>query len=246
MAADASGTTEPGGELPRRMLIAGGLLAVFAIVGAGLVALTENATRERIEANERAFLLRSLNDVLPADAYDNDMFTDTIELSDLELLGSSEPLLAYRARRGDEPVAVILNVVAPAGYSGPIRLVVGIGIDGTLTGVRVVAHRETPGLGDGIEAERSDWILGFGGRSLNDPPESRWGVKKDGGEFDQFTGATVTPRAIVKAVRNALVYFSAHRERLFDGATPATDGPGNEAGASAPKAAPPISEDDAS
>jgi len=220
------------------MLIAGGLLAVFAIVGAGLVALTENATRERIEANERAFLLRSLNDVLPADAYDNDMFTDTIEVSDIELLGSSEPMLAYRARRDGKPVAVILNVVAPAGYSGPIRLVVGIGVDGSLTGVRVVAHRETPGLGDGIEAERSDWILGFDGRTLGDPPESRWAVKKDGGEFDQFTGATVTPRAIIKAVRNALVYFSAHRDRLLDGGPTAPVKAGNAAGDASPEAAP--------
>jgi electron transport complex protein RnfG len=198
------------------MLGAGGLLAAFAVVGAGLVALTADATRERIAANERAYLLRSLNEVLPATAYDNDMFTDTVELTDPELLGSPEPLTAYRARRNGKTVAVILNVVAPAGYSGPIRLVIGIDADGVVTGVRVVSHRETPGLGDDIEVERSDWILGFDDKGLDSLTEKGWAVKRDGGEFDQFTGATVTPRAVVKAVHNALIYFSANREFLLE------------------------------
>ena len=213
MAADAQGHRP---ELPRRMLGAGGLLAAFAVVGAGLVALTADATRERIAANERAFLLRSLNEVLPETAYDNDMFTDTVELTDPELLGSPEPLTAYRARRNGKTVAVILNVVAPAGYSGPIRLVIGIDADGVVTGVRVVSHRETPGLGDDIEVERSDWILGFDDKGLDSLTEKGWAVKRDGGEFDQFTGATVTPRAVVKAVHNALIYFSANREFLLE------------------------------
>lgn len=205
-----------GRELPRRMLAAGALLAGFSVVGAGLVALTADATRERIAANERAYLLRSLNDVVPASAYDNDMFTDTIELTDPELLGSAEPLTAYRARQDGRTIAVILNVVAPAGYSGPIRLVVGIDADGAITGVRVVSHRETPGLGDDIEVERSDWIRGFDGKVLDSHPENGWAVRRDGGEFDQFTGATVTPRAVVKAVHNALIYFSANRALLLE------------------------------
>jgi electron transport complex protein RnfG len=204
------------GELPRRMLSAGGVLAAFAVVGAGLVALAADATRERIAANERAYLLRSLNEVLPASAYDNDMFTDTLQLTDRELLGSEEPLTAYRARRDGKVVAVIMNVVAPAGYSGPIRLVVGVDAEGTLTGVRVVSHRETPGLGDDIEAERSDWILGFEGLQLDSHPERDWAVRRDGGVFDQFTGATVTPRAVVKAVHNALIYFEANRDYLLE------------------------------
>jgi electron transport complex protein RnfG len=199
----------------RNMARATALLAGFAILGAGLVALTERNTRERIAANERAFTLRSLNEIVPADQRTNDMFSDTIQVSDAELLGTGDPVTVYRARRDGEPVAAILRVVAPNGYSGPIRLLVGVRHDGEVAGVRVVNHRETPGLGDAIESDRSDWILGFAGRSLGNPPEASWTVKRDGGAFDQFTGATITPRAVTRAVRDALIYFRAHREELF-------------------------------
>jgi len=208
------------------MVSAAGILAVFAAVGVGLVALTEEVTRDQIEANERAFLLRTLNDVVPAGSYDNDLFNDTVQVTDPELLGTKEPVTVYRAFREGQPVAVILTPVAPEGYSGPIRLIAGIDAQGNVTGVRTTSHRETPGLGDAIEVQRSDWILGFDGRSLGNPPLARWGVKRDGGDFDQFTGATVTPRAVVKAVRNALLYFDVNREKLFarppegDGSSP--------------------------
>ncbi len=202
-------------ELARRMLLASAVLAVFAVAGALLVASTWQATAERIAANERAFLLKSLEDVLPEGAHDNALAEDMIEVTDAELLGTGEPVAVYRARRGGEAVAVVISPVAPDGYSGPIRLLVGILADGTVSGVRVVAHRETPGLGDKIEVERSPWILGFSGTRLGDPPESAWAVRRDGGAFDQMTGATVTPRAVVKAVKNALIYFRAHRERLM-------------------------------
>jgi electron transport complex protein RnfG len=201
--------------LPRRMLVASALLGAFAMIGVGLVATTESTTRERIAANERAYLLRALNQVVSPDSYDNDMFTDTIRVTDAELLGTAEPVTVYRAFAGDQPAAVILTPVAPDGYSGKIRLIVGIGMDGSVTGVRVSGHRETPGLGDAIEVERSDWISGFDGRRIGDPPVAQWAVRRDGGVFDQFTGATVTPRAVVKAVRNALLYFDAHRDTLF-------------------------------
>jgi electron transport complex protein RnfG len=197
------------------MASAAAALAVFAAVGVGLVALTEDATRDRIVANERAFLLRTLNDVLPSNRYDNDLFNDTIVVTDPDLLGTQAPVTVYRAFREGKPEAVVFAPVAPDGYSGVIHLLVGIDVDGRITGVRATAHRETPGLGDAVEADRSDWILAFDGRSLDDPPLGRWAVKRDGGDFDQFTGATVTPRAVVKAVRNALVYFEAHRESLF-------------------------------
>lgn len=208
-------TIEEPARIPQRMAIAGGLLALFAVLGAGLVAVTEDATRERIQSNEREYLLRSLNDVLPADHYDNVLFEDTIEVIDAELLGSDQSITVYRGRLGAAPVAAILTPVAPDGYSGPIKLLVGVDYDGTLTGVRVVAHRETPGLGDAIEAERSDWIRRFDGLSLGNPPQSAWMVRRDGGDFDQFTGATVTPRAVVKAVRNTLLYFAQYRDELF-------------------------------
>jgi len=199
----------------KSMAVAAGVLALFAVVGVGLVALTEDSTHERIDRNEREFLLRSLNDVLPGERYDNALFEDTIQVVDADLLGTNQPVTVYRARNNGRPEAVILAPVAPDGYSGAIRLLVGINYDGTLTGVRVVAHRETPGLGDAIEVQRSDWILGFDQLSLKQPPLESWAVRRDGGQFDQFTGATVTPRAVVKAVRNSLLYFERHRDALF-------------------------------
>jgi len=202
-------------ELARSMFRAAGILAGFAVFGTLLVAVTWESTAERIAANERAYLLRTLTDVLPEDGYDNPVHEDFITVTDPELLGTDAPVTVYRARERGEPVAVAMTPVAPGGYSGPIKLLVGIRADGTLSGVRVVAHRETPGLGDKIEVERNDWILGFEGRSLGNPPREQWAVRRDDGAFDQFTGATITPRAVVSAVRDALIYFEAHRDELF-------------------------------
>ena len=199
----------------RSAAIAAAVLALFALVGSGLVGLGYELTRERIAANERAALLRSLHAVLDPAEYDNDLLQDYTLARDPVLLGSEEPIRVYRARREGEPVAALLTPVAPDGYNGPIRLIVGVYRDGTVAGVRVLSHSETPGLGDAIEAERSDWIRGFSGRSLGDPEPERWAVRRDGGVFDQFTGATVTPRAVVTAVRNTLEYFGEHRRELF-------------------------------
>lgn len=199
----------------QQILLTALLLGLFAVLGTGLVALTFDNTQERIAANERAALLRNLHVLIPPERHDNDIFNDVIEVTAPELLGTVEPVAVYRARKDGWPVALVIAVTAPDGYNGAIRLLVGINADGTLAGVRVVNHRETPGLGDGIEAARSDWIRGFDGRSLDDPKESLWAVKRDGGHFDQFTGATITPRAVVKAVKKALLYFRRQQERLF-------------------------------
>ena len=212
------------------MLRAAVILAGFGIFGTLLVAVTWESTAERIAENERAYLLRTLGDVLPQGAYDNAVHDDFITVTDPELLGTPEPVTVYRARSGSRPVAVVMTPTAPGGYSGPIRLLVGILADGTVSGVRVVAHRETPGLGDKIEVERNDWILDFEGRSLGNPARERWAVQRDGGVFDQFTGATITPRAVVSAVRDALIYFEANRDALFntpvgaEGLRPQADG----------------------
>ena len=195
------------------------LLAV-AIGAFGLVALVHEATRDDIAASAQARRLARFQEVLQGQDFDNDLLADVVHVRDAELLGTSETLLAWRARRDGNAVAVVLEAVAPNGYSGPIRLLVGIAPDGRLLGVRVLEHRETPGLGDAIEAGRSGWIERFAGRSLRDPAASRWRVKKDGGAFDQFTGATITPRAVIGAVANALRYFEAHRDELL--AAPAT------------------------
>ena len=191
------------------------ILFLFGSIGAGLVAFTYENTRERIAANERETLLRKLHVLITPERHDNDLFEDTLMIRDAGPLGTQAPVAAYRARKEDHPVALILAPVAPDGYSGSIRLLVGINYDGTLAGVRVVAHRETPGLGDGIEEDRSDWIYGFDGLSLENPPAEYWVVKKDGGRFDQLTGATITSRAVVKAVRKSLLYYRAHRAELF-------------------------------
>jgi len=153
--------------------------------------------------------------VVPTAMYNNDILQDHIEVLDIDYLGSKKVTLVYRARKDNKPVAAVLTVVAPNGYSGPIKLLVGIDYAGTVTGVRVVKHRETPGLGDAIEVQRNPWILGFTGKTLTNPAKSGWKVKRDGGEFDQFTGATITPRAVVAAVYRALDYFKQNREHLF-------------------------------
>ena len=211
----------------RQVAITAIILLLFALVGTALVVLTFDNTRERIAANERATLLRKLHQLIPPGIHDNILLEDTLTVTDSALLGTTGPVTVYRARKDAQPVALVITPVAPDGYSGSIKLLVGINADGTLSGVRVVAHKETPGLGDAIDESRSDWIHLFDNRSLGDPPLERWGVKKDGGHFDQLTGATITPRAVVKAVRQALLYYRDHQEALFARnatSTPAPDG----------------------
>jgi len=191
------------------------ILASFAILGTTLVAFTHESTKARIAENEKAAMLANLNALVPPDSVDNDMLSDTLSVSDPELLGA-EQTRVYRGRKDNQPVAVVLNPVVPDGYSGPNRLLVAVRYDGTLGGVRVLNHKETPGLGDKIELSRSDWILGFDNKSLGHPPPDKWKVKRDGGVFDQFTGATITPRAVVKAVKNTLIFVKAHRDGLYD------------------------------
>jgi electron transport complex protein RnfG len=195
--------------------MAGAILAIFAIAGTSLVAFTHAATKARIAANERETLLRTLHALVPPETIDNDMVLDTLEVNDAELLGA--PLTTvYRGRKQGAPVAAVLTTLVPNGYSGPIKLLVAVRYDGTLGGVRVISHKETPGLGDKVEERRSDWIHSFTGKSLGNPPLEKWKVKRDGGVFDQFTGATITPRAIVQAVTKTLLYVRAHKDALYD------------------------------
>jgi electron transport complex protein RnfG len=199
----------------RQIIITTIILLLFAISGTALVVYTFDNTRERISANERATLLRKLHQLIPQQQHDNVLLDDTLTIINTPLLGTLEPVTVYRARKAGQPVALVITPVAPDGYSGIIKLLVGINVDGTLNGVRVVAHRETPGLGDAIDEKRSDWIHLFDNRSLQDPPLERWAVRKDGGDFDQLTGATITPRAVVKAVRQTLLYYRDNQDALF-------------------------------
>jgi len=199
-----------------KSLVAGGALALFALVATALVAVTFSNTKERIVENEKQFLLRSLHELVSPDIHTNDMYTDNIKIAAPGLSGKQQTITVYRARMDQAPVAVIMHVIAPDGYSGAIHLLVAIHVDGDLIGVRVIKHQETPGLGDGIEVKKSSWILGFDGKSLRDPMAKKWAVKKDDGYFDQLTGATITPRAIVKVVKRTLEFYADKRHALYD------------------------------
>lgn len=209
----------------RSMLKNALLLGLFAVLCIALVAFVHQLTRERIEQAQREARGRLLLELLPAGSYDNHPLDAAVEVFDPKWLGKAQPAWAFVARRQGRATAVILPATAPDGYSGAIELLVGVSAEGRLLGVRVVSHKETPGLGDRIELGKSDWLHGFDGRSLNDPGETGWKVKKDGGQFDQFAGATITPRAVVQATHKALQYFDAHKAQLL---APATGGESHE------------------
>lgn len=200
---------------------AGLILAMFAVLGVGLVAFTHQATKDQIAENERMALLNSLNTLVPAASIDNDIATDLMVVSDQDMLGSAETTV-YLGRKDHKPVAAVFTSIAPDGYSGQIKLLVAIRADGSLGGVRVVAHKETPGLGDKVEVEKSDWVHAFAGKSIGNPDISHWKVRRDGGDFDQFSGATITPRAIVKAVKNTLLFYQDNGKKLFASKVEAT------------------------
>ncbi len=210
-------------QMLREILLSAAILGVFGVLGAALVAFTWSATEERIAANQREMFLRNVYKLVPREEMSNDLLKDVVTVNDPQL--SPSPVQVYRARHDGQPLALIFSPVESPGYAGPIRLMVGILADGVLGGVRVLSHMETPGLGDKIDEQKSDWILGFSGKSLGNPPEEKWKVKKDGGIFDQFTGATITPRKVVASVKRTLLYFRKNRDRLF--ALPAEANPPN-------------------
>ena len=192
------------------------LLALFAVATTLLIAATYLGTRDLIADQIRKAEERALLEIVSRERHDNAMLDDTVPVGpDAEGLGLEQDRQIYIARMGDEPVAAIIPVVAPDGYTGTIEMIVGVNRDGTVAGVRVLVHRETPGLGDKVDIKKSDWILDFNGRSLDNPTLEGWAVKKDGGVFDQFTGATITPRAVVAATARALQFAGANRALLF-------------------------------
>lgn len=190
-------------------------LGLFAIVTAGVVAVTHALTAERIDDNRLASQYQALGQVVPAKLHDNDLIDSAVTLPAAELLGQAAPFTVWQARQDGRVSAVILPVVTNEGYSGTISLLVGIAPTGELTGARVLTHQETPGLGDKIEIRKSDWIDQFAGFSLDNPSRDGWAVRQDGGQFDAFTGATITPRAVVGAIRRSLEYFDANRAILL-------------------------------
>jgi electron transport complex protein RnfG len=191
------------------------ILAVLGAICTALVAVTHSTTAPRIAANEQAYLEARLQPVLEGVAYDGQLSESTIEIPQPHDLPGKSAVIVYRVYANGAPVAALFVVTAMDGFSGPIRLLIGIDATGTLTGVRVLEHRETPGLGDLIEESKSDWILQFARKSLEDPGRTMWAIKRDGGEFDQFTGASITPRSVVNAVKETLLYFEENRATVF-------------------------------
>ncbi len=192
-------------EQLKKIIKSGWLLGAFALAGVILLYNVNTQTLDKIAENERAALMARLMEVIDEGSHDNDLLTDKIILP-AEGFKSSKQVTVYRAKKQGRPTAAIFVTTTSKGYAGTIQMVVGVRMDKTLSGVRVVNHRETPGLGDKMETRKSPWILSFDNTSLQQPELSKWGVKKDGGYFDQFTGATITPRAIVGAVRNVLIW----------------------------------------
>lgn len=196
------------------------ILFLFVIVFTGLLAAAYLKTKPAIEASAAEEKMRLIDEVLPRTDYDNNLLADTLALPPTTELGMDEATLVYRARRAGQPAALVLEAQAPDGYAGKIRLLVAVRADGAVAGVRVTRHRETPGLGDYVEPKKDKnkarpWITQFAGLSPLEHDAKEWRVKKDGGRFDYYAGATVTPRAVVKAVYKAAKYAADNRERLF-------------------------------
>ncbi|MCF6300999.1 MAG: electron transport complex subunit RsxG [Proteobacteria bacterium] len=193
------------------------VLAVITVLASGLVILSHGMTAEKIEQQKRLKILKSLHSLIPATMHDNDLLSDPIEIFEPIILGHRKPMLVYVGTKNQRLTGIALPVLAQDGYSGDIELMVGIDVDGKITGVNIIAHKETPGLGDLVDANKSDWLLQFPEKSLRNT--SAWKVKKDGGDFDQITAATITPRAIVKAIKKALNYYK-NNQHKFKGGKP--------------------------
>lgn len=194
-------------------------LGLFALLTVGMIAITETLTRERIAEQQARAEQAMLLEVVGAELDDHRVQLQPVASVKAERLGLRDPATVYVALRDDVPFALVTPVVAPDGYSGRIELLLAVSIAGEILGLRVLHHRETPGLGDKIELRRADWILDFDGRSVDDPAPERWAVRRDGGDFDAFTGATITPRAVIRAVHRALQWHADAGRNLLQEAT---------------------------
>jgi Na+-translocating ferredoxin:NAD+ oxidoreductase subunit G len=207
----------------KNIFLSTALLGIFGLVGTAMVVGVNHITRDQIEKNDKANLLKSLNNIIASDSYNNNLLATTIVIPASPLLGKErrkeqgkdKPTTVYQAWMDKEPTAIAFDIVATDGFSGKIKLLIAIKKNAEVSAVRVISHKETPGLGDKIEIKRSQWITSFNGKSLENTAEKNWQVKKDNGIYDQFTGATITPRAIVKAVHKALIYYKKNQQFLF-------------------------------
>jgi electron transport complex protein RnfG len=193
------------------------LLFLFALITAAILAFTYQGTKDLIDEEERIAAQKALLEIIPQSRFDNDILLDTITIpeSARASLGKISGENIYVARKSNKIIAVIVPAIAPDGYNGDIKLITGVNTDGTIAGVRILTHKETPGLGDKVDIKKSQWVTSFTGRSITNPISTAWKVKKNGGEFDQFTGATITPRAVVKQVYKILQFVEEHQISLF-------------------------------
>ena len=205
---------------PGMALRTAAILFVFVVLFTGLLSAAYLWTKPAIEASAAEEKMKLVDEVLPRAEYDNALLSDTLTLPPTPQLGLDEPSTLYRARKGGKPVALVFEAVAPDGYAGKIRLLIALRADGTVAGVRVTQHKETPGLGDYIEVRKDKnrarpWITQFAGMALAQVADSEWKLKKDGGRIDYYAGATVTPRAVSKAIVKAVKWATAHRDQIF-------------------------------
>ena len=193
-------------------------LGVLALVAGGILAGANRLTAGEIAQRQNEDLNNSIGEVIPPTMHDNNMVADAIVVPN----GAGQSIKVYRARKDGKVTAVAYEYTAHGYSPTPIRLIMGVAANGTILGVRVLSLAETPGLGDKIESSKTHWIFAFSGKSLGNPGQKGWHVKKDGGDFDQFTGATITPRGVVKGVYAGLKFFAAHKPLLLHAMTPAS------------------------
>lgn len=191
------------------------ILVVFALVSSGLSALTYWLTKDKIQSEKELALNRLIVDIVPQEHFNNDVYHDCVLVNSDPNIAASKPAKIYRMRQNDKASALIIETTTPKGYSGDITVAVGIFINGTISNVGIIDHKETPGLGDKVEVRKSDWLKQFPGQKLEADRDSYWQVSNDGGAFDAITGATITPRAIIAAIKGSLLYWEQHKDTLF-------------------------------
>jgi electron transport complex protein RnfG len=198
-----------------KVSITASAMIIFSLLASTALSISYFATKTPIEESDAKAKRTFLNQVIPANLYDNNLVKDTISVEPNPLIGNKKNIDIYRAKKNNQVIAVIIETIAPDGYSGEIKTLVGIDQEDKILGVRVIIHKETPGLGDYIEIEKSQWIKNFDLKSLGEMTEKEWAVKKDGGSFDYVSGATITSRAVIKSTYKSLLYVKENKKRLF-------------------------------
>ena len=199
----------------KKVSITASAMIIFSLVASAALSISYFLTKTPIEESDAKAKRMFLNQVVPSNLYDNNLVKDTISVEPNPLIGNKKNIDIYRAKKNNQVIAVIIETIAPDGYSGEIKTLVGVDQKDKILGVRVITHKETPGLGDYIEVDKSHWIKNFNLKSLDEMGEKEWAVKKDGGDFDYVSGATITSRAVIKSTYKSLLYVKENKKRLF-------------------------------